>query len=118
MRPLRPERPLSSHLFQFTHPVRGATICVFDRLYMNDVSIHAPREGCDYNSFIAQVKKFVSIHAPREGCDPIRKYTYNAGDEFQFTHPVRGATFRGMLDFIFHEFQFTHPVRGATFRGV
>ena len=34
------------------------------------VSIHAPREGCDRSdSFISASSLNVSIHAPREGCD-------------------------------------------------
>ena len=34
------------------------------------VSIHAPREGCDYKALIGEVfARYVSIHAPREGCD-------------------------------------------------
>ena len=34
--------------------------------------------------------------------------------EFQFTHPVRGATYPFRRFRIKKEFQFTHPVRGAT----
>ena len=35
-----------------------------------EVSIHAPREGCDME-LLAEYKRldYVSIHAPREGCD-------------------------------------------------
>ena len=34
-----------------------------------DISIHAPREGCD-NSIIQRfAQSRISIHAPREGCD-------------------------------------------------
>ena len=57
-------------VFQFTHPVRGAT------------ARHArltPRAG-------------VSIHAPRAGCDNKDIATERNKTEFQFTHPVRGAT--------------------------
>ena len=35
-------------------------------------------------------------------------------DEFQFTHPVRGATVCPKLQIVAYMFQFTHPVRGAT----
>ena len=35
----------------------------------SDVSIHAPREGCDYKTTTGLFKLRVSIHAPREGCD-------------------------------------------------
>ena len=33
----------------------------------------------------------ISIHAPREGCD-LEDIAEFDGDEFQSTHPVRGAT--------------------------
>ena len=33
------------------------------------VSIHAPREGCDWDATNAYNTPSVSIHAPREGCD-------------------------------------------------
>ena len=79
--------------FQFTHPGRGATIIEELPIASLNVSIHAPREGCDdftasnYNNrysfnsrtpggvrlddrlYIFALFK-VSIHAPREGCDP------------------------------------------------
>ena len=34
-------------LFQFTHPGRGATPYTLDNGTQDEVSIHAPREGCD-----------------------------------------------------------------------
>ena len=34
----------------------------------------------------------VSIHAPREGCDYDNIYGLHEEDGFQFTHPGRGAT--------------------------
>ena len=33
--------------FQFTHPGRGATDIILPGLEVDEVSIHAPREGCD-----------------------------------------------------------------------
>ena len=36
-----------SIMFQFTHPVRGATVASFRLRSLSKVSIHAPREGCD-----------------------------------------------------------------------
>ena len=102
--------------FQFTHPGRGATSpgCAAQRpctrfnsrtpggvrlFYTavpwgaSDVSIHAPREGCDLSitSSISQ-PRYVSIHAPREGCDSIVVRTMSLLVQFQFTHPGRGAT--------------------------
>ena len=56
------------------------------------ISIHAPREGCDgvyqrvYNS------KGISIHAPREGCDDSVGAYLRLTNQFQSTHPARGAT--------------------------
>ena len=61
---------LSRRLFQSTHPVRGATRADGLRVGAHDISIHAPREGCDMLS--ASGCKVFSI--------------------FQSTHPVRGAT--------------------------
>ena len=58
-------------MFQFTHPVRGATPL-----------------GDSVNDLIVGV----SIHAPREGCDRSVRICPGSTSVFQFTHPVRGAT--------------------------
>ena len=56
--------------FQSTHPARGATRDRFDHGSTPLViSIHAPREGCDYNIGHGLKLDKISIHAPREGCD-------------------------------------------------
>ena len=56
----------------------------------------------------------VSIHAPREGCDfSWAEWTPNT-TLFQSTHPVRGATSQFPYGRFIPEFQSTHPVRGAT----
>ena len=58
----------------------------------------------------------VSIHAPRVGCDIARTSNKVTHTKFQFTHPVWGATPNQMDTVPFLEvFQFTHPVWGATF---
>ena len=80
--------------FQFTHPVWGATIGEGALRIAREVSIHAPRVGCDSrhisgtsffrcfnsrtpcgvrHSVILQfdISSGVSIHAPRVGCDSI-----------------------------------------------
>ena len=42
---------LSGHFaFQSTHPVRGATAMAADTGAALLISIHAPREGCDYTA--------------------------------------------------------------------
>ena len=39
---------------------------IFNRL---DISIHAPREGCDLDQCDVRTGRRISIYAPREGCD-------------------------------------------------
>ena len=36
---------------------------------VDEISIHAPREGCDVHGGRHLVQRGISIHAPREGCD-------------------------------------------------
>ena len=149
-----------TYLFQFTHPVWGATPLHRQTLTTLTVSIHAPRVGCDMRVIIGEVKRSrfnsrtpcgvrqhvsvyvrvlgrVSIHAPRVGCDGVRNFTecvtnsFNSRTpcgvrhekvaternetEFQFTHPVWGATqWNRTLYMQDKMFQFTHPVWGAT----
>ena len=103
-----------------------------------EVSIHAPREGCDPKCQGFSVKDFnVSIHAPREGCDNYAFHAALCGIRFQFTHPGRGATSAELVKksslsgfnsrtpggvrlqsidakSLTTLFQFTHPGRGAT----
>ena len=56
--------------FQSTHPVRGATHTGSDAVRGFQISIHAPREGCDeLHAGAVAVNVCISIHAPREGCD-------------------------------------------------
>ena len=101
--------------FQFTHPGRGATLVLIRPLMLTfsfnsrtpggvrrqqlemcmqllQVSIHAPREGCDASKTESGSITPVSIHAPREGCDFKARHRWRGREEFQFTHPGRGAT--------------------------
>ena len=79
------------------------------------ISIHAPREGCDYFYVWSWRYVDISIHAPREGCDWITSAP--ATKEFDNFNP---RTPRGVRQF--HQpsysatggFQSTHPARGAT----
>ena len=103
-------------MFQFTHPVRGATLVEVltlswsisfnsrtpcgvrqDNKYYYSitevVSIHAPRAGCDSKLHEdPHALVHVSIHAPRAGCDISSRRSSQTSKRFQFTHPVRGAT--------------------------
>ena len=110
-------------LFQSTHPARGATFILPVFAGWHNISIHAPREGCDgtppgsssgRSDFNPRTPRGVrlaadaptpptlriSIHAPREGCD-CEWVTRNGKiyQEFQSTHPARGATIQGMEDY-------------------
>ena len=60
---------MRAHVFQSTHPVRGATDVLVEVEYALVISIHAPREGCDYRQPAPTTEGVISIHAPREGCD-------------------------------------------------
>ena len=103
-------------VFQSTHPARGATRRAIIRrarnlLYFNprtprgvrllpwcvtarrsSISIHAPREGCDTGRWARFGYFAISIHAPREGCDDDSLEEDIPSEEFQSTHPARGAT--------------------------
>ena len=134
-----PQDGLSLSAFQFTHPVWGATKmlrrCRLSLMSFNSrtpcgvrqpirlcrqsssrVSIHAPRVGCDTIYLQRGARRAVSIHAPRVGCDGYWTGRKKTASEFQFTHPVWGATLQTLLSSPEPPFQFTHPVWGATAR--
>ena len=83
-------------------------------LKLRNVSIHAPREGCDEYKTANDELHGVSIHAPREGCDLYAKSAYSLSGSFNSRTPggVRLAPALMTLDYL--KFQFTHPGRGAT----
>ena len=85
------ERTVST-LFQFTHPVWGATVVVVGVGAVFDVSIHAPRVGCDWTL------KMISVTL---GC-------------FNSRTPCGVRRIKGFKEFLDVQFQFTHPVWGAT----
>ena len=132
-----PRRWPQSFQFQSTHPVRGATLLQLVADGKIDISIHAPRAGCDWwwPCLSCPGLNF----NPRTPCGVRLKggvgKTVTA--VFQSTHPVRGATRATMasihsLGISIHapragcdsktysptssgfSFQSTHPVRGAT----
>ena len=82
---------------------------------LQTISIHAPRAGCDLVIFSVNTPLGISIHAPRAGCDQRASLPDDRPEQFQSTHPVRGATtgdWESLLSI--NTFQSTHPVRGAT----
>ena len=46
------------------------------------ISTHAPREGCDYWTVIDGGSQKISTHAPREGCDVDRPNFLNSPIDF------------------------------------
>ena len=100
--------------FQFTHPVRGATILFKHAVYNSLFQFTHPVRGATKNGMSCPISKLVSIHAPRAGCDIEARELDVTRPKFQFTHPVRGATNNPFNIRYNPAFQFTHPVRGAT----
>ena len=59
-------------VFQSTHPVGGATYRHKGKGDTpQEISIHAPRGGCDAVQLRPPPTRNISIHAPRGGCDPM-----------------------------------------------
>ena len=106
---------------------------------MIEISIHAPRVGCDPALKTDNIQApFISIHAPRVGCDGCSISYSSCPVTFQSTHPGWGATHERKdgnkvvndfnprtpggvrLRFPYHHnarrllFQSTHPGWGAT----
>ena len=79
-------------IFQSTHPARGATYVSLSNKSRKNISIHAPREGCDVKAGCGPSARRISIHAPREGCDGEGDFIACFHPLFQSTHPARGAT--------------------------
>ena len=69
--------------------------------YRFQISIHAPRVGCDATASALQYAWLViSIHAPRVGCDDVSELHGDARLIFQSTHPGWGATWRIKVRFL------------------
>ena len=102
--------------FQFTHPVWGATPPYNVDYGEAQVSIHAPRVGCDRPTARRATRRrtFQFTHPVWGATDS--PWSLIAGIMFQFTHPVWGATNTDSSSSPSVPFQFTHPVWGATQR--
>ena len=83
-----------AHLeFQFTHPGRGATKwSLGECIDAPEFQFTHPGRGATKNNLYNIWKIIVSIHAPREGCDFADLILLFIDVWFQFTHPGRGAT--------------------------
>ncbi len=102
--------------FQSTPPARGATPGELARTgNENYFNPRPPRGGRPQYPNLNGLIEDISIHAPREGGDCTRPVTRYSIKSFQSTPPARGATYTG--DFIrdgHDQFQSTPPARGAT----
>ena len=118
-RGVRQRHPLHSSYdrqFQSTHPARGATVTPYQSRSSSVIfqSTHPARGATGY-IFICWFFDEISIHAPREGCDKAVQYWPYSSRLFQSTHPARGATQSpGWTESAWTPFQSTHPARGAT----
>ena len=104
-------------LFQSTHPARGATIAAISSGLSTSFQSTHPARGATVRRPPFCFHFDISIHAPREGCDSLLVCTRSACVPFQSTHPARGATRRYVCTNEGWRFQSTHPARGATVRG-
>ena len=93
MRHLDYVRPELSKLFQFTHPVWGATKRAGTSRSKAGFQFTHPVWGATIYEQREFVPGYVSIHAPRVGCDVKQRFRIGSAELFQFTHPVWGATF-------------------------
>ena len=101
-------------MFQFTHPVRGATV----RLLMLDCpylfQFTHPVRGATGQALNVGLSLSVSIHAPRAGCDLLLASAISLLDCFNSRTPCGVRLIQILKRFKIKKFQFTHPVRGAT----
>ena len=81
---------------------------------VHDFNPRTPRGVRPRNAPFSSRRREISIHAPREGCDKIDCATCIGFSIFQSTHPARGATPAVHNDVVMNTFQSTHPARGAT----
>ena len=101
--------------FQSTHPGWGATLQKLQIIFINRVSIHAPRTGCDAQrlSGLRDYNKFQSTH-PGRGATSMLCVSRSASFSFNPRTPggVRPSKTKKKMNK--NEFQSTHPGRGAT----
>ena len=102
------------HVFQLTHPTRGATAALILTPNGEIISTHTPHTGCDSPETQRNILCKISTHTPHTGCDCCACEARAYRVEFQLTHPTRGATMKMLKSIEYIAFQLTHPTRGAT----
>ena len=88
----RSNSPSDFFQFQLTHPTRGATGSTDKNRTKIFISTHTPHTGCDTKGLKKKNAKCISTHTPHTGCDTNRVGKQTAQEQFQLTHPTRGAT--------------------------
>ena len=102
-------------MFQFTHPVWGATLIIsFQGHPQIGFNSRTPCGVRPCAGVVSVANSIVSIHAPRVGCDSHRAATAPSEACFNSRTPcgVRLSARPGCS--VIRLFQFTHPVWGAT----
>ena len=88
---------ISSMKFQFTHPGKGATRDEPREPTECDVSIHAPWEGCDLCRRAQRELRLCFNSRTLGRVRPGACLLHGLQQEFQFTHPGKGATTTPLL---------------------
>ncbi len=101
-------------IFQSTHPMRGATQRHSGRQPRSSISIHAPHAGCDGTAWeVAVPERYFNPRTPC-GVRRIRRSCSRPRGHFNPRTPcgVRPKTAADKYEA--QQFQSTHPMRGAT----
>ena len=137
VRPRERSKSITRFTFQSTHPVWGATKNIVIVFHATEISIHAPRVGCDYpvsrsqasdlifqsthpvwgataQTLRVRVRNNISIHAPRVGCDRPAAAGQGTGRYFNPRTPCGVRLLLSGAGANSFPFQSTHPVWGAT----
>ena len=73
--------------FQSTLHVGGATLEALLTCIREQISIHAPRGGSDWDMGLLEWHLFISIHAPRGGSDFASHFYFSNGTDFNPRSP-------------------------------
>ena len=106
---------LAMLVFQFVHPMRGATHRPCSTCANSQISIRAPHAGCNWTMSRSMRTRFRYFNScTHTGCNLAEPTPSNTGNTFQFMHPIRGATTAIETAWGDLPFQLVHPMRGAT----
>ena len=103
----------SRTIFQSTHPARGATDEDDDEDDDEEISIHAPREGCDLCLRMSRISSLnFNPRTPRGVRHDIHGFNFFIR-QFQSTHPARGATMTTAKDITILKISIHAPREGC-----